>query len=162
MSYTALLFHKFGFWRKKVSPGYLSLCSIIPAAAATSTTCTNLKRAAVLYFNMDWVTKKPNYSHGGVSSAQWGHAEASDGWTQWLNSLISLCCKQIKQKNNNDQHAAQDYTSLWCCASLHGVRGEKEPLMHLISVPLESSSSYRCPCPSRRDIQSRKCSGGAD
>lgn len=53
-------------------------------------------------------------------------------------------------------------TSLWCCASLHGVRGEKEPLMHLISAPLESSSSYRCPCPSGRDIQSRKCSGGAD
>lgn len=46
--------------------------------------------------------------------------------------------------------------------SLFRARGEKELLMHLIRGPLESSSSYRYPCPSGRSTQSKRYSGWAN
>lgn len=58
-----------------------------------------------------------------------------------MTELLCLRSKRTKYKSKN-QHAAQDYTSLWFCV-------EKELLMHFIKKPFKSSSSYHNPCPSR-------------
>lgn len=152
-SCTQRRFQQLWLVREESEPGYLRLCSIIPAAAGTRRLAQTWKE--LRYYPLIWTgpQRGPDDFMTGVSSHR---------GLRWPNSSISPCCKLIKHQIKSDnQHAAQVYTSLWCCVSPLRARGEKELPMHLIKGPLESSSSYRRPRPSRRRTPSRKCTGWA-
>lgn len=156
-------FNKFNSWSRKVSLDISHYAPFFLRQWDLRLTGTDLKRTVVLTFNMDWAMERAKvFSWQGFHL----HDDSVHGSQMPERNDYTFCAGNKSNARthteNNNQHAAQDYTTFRCGVSLFRARGKEELLMHLIRRPLESSSFYRYPCPSRRHIQNRQRSGWAN